>query len=73
MGGSTSTTAFDAAVMMYIWYLPDKSKYHVPGVPKHMKRFESLIIFDSIKIICCLLFLLVNVFYIEIIKCHIST
>ena len=39
---------------------------HVPGVPKHMKRFESLITFDSIKI-CCLLFSLVNVLYIEII------
>ena len=38
----------------------------VPGVPKHMKRFESLITFDSKKIFC-LLFLLINVLYIEII------
>ena len=42
------------------------TKMGIPGVPKHMKRFESLITFDSIKI-CCLLFLLVNTLYIEII------
>ena len=36
----------------------------IPGVPKHMKRFESLITFDSTQI-CCLLFSLVNVLYIE--------
>ena len=37
---------------------------HLPGAPKHMKRFESLIIFDSTKI-CHLLFLVINVLYIE--------
>ena len=35
------------------------------GVPRHTKRFESLITFDSSNI-CCLLFLLINVLYIEI-------
>ena len=45
---------------------------HIPGVPKHMKRFESLITFDSTKIGCSY-FLLRDVLYIEIIKCQIST
>ena len=36
----------------------------VQGVPKHMKRFEILITFDSAKI-CCLFFLLINLFYIN--------
>ena len=35
---------------------------HVPGVPKHMKRFESLITFYSTKI-CCLLLFFMNVFF----------
>ena len=37
----------------------------IPGVSRHTKRFESLITFDSSNI-CCLLFLLINVLYIEI-------
>ena len=36
------------------------------GCPKHMKRFEILITFDPTKV-CCLLFLLINILYIEII------
>ena len=47
------------------WTIKVKT-YMYPGVPKHMKRFESLITFKSTKI-CCLLFLLINVLYIEII------
>ena len=38
------------------------AELNIPGVPKHMKRFESLITFDSTKI-CCLLCLLINVLY----------
>ena len=38
----------------------------IPGVPKHMKRFESLITFALTKIYC-LLFLLIKILYIEII------
>ena len=49
---------------MYIYFLAKSREICVPGVPKHMKRFESLITFDSAKI-CCLLFLLINVLYIE--------
>ena len=36
---------------------------HVAVVPKHMKRFEILLKFDSTEISC----LLINVLYIEII------
>ena len=41
-------------------------RLYIPGAPKHMKRFESLITFDLTNI-CCLLFLLINILYIEII------
>ena len=41
----------------------------VAGVPKHMKRFESLLRFESTEISC----LLINILYIEIILCHIPT
>ena len=49
-----------------------KMNRYILDVPKHMKRFESLITFDSTKT-CRLLFLLINVIYIEMLNCHIST
>ena len=61
------THMLDAGKRFYCAFVDlSKSFDYVPSVPKHMKRFESLITFGSTKV-CWLLILLINVNYIEVI------
>ena len=72
LGGGGSEKGLFFGVLIFFRYFMGSSQNwtivngQVPGVQKHMKRFERLITFDSTKI-CWSLFLMINILYIEII------